>query len=116
MYVKVEFSSPVQRHFSGTICKVVGTSDKIHRHPARTDRVRLKMKHKPSRSKRAITFGVSLQRKIDIVSGDERDKPSGYSIITIHYSTAESIYHDRYNFKKKMFANSFIVTKKIFLV
>ena len=95
MYVKVEFSSPVQRHFSGTICRVVGTSDKIHRHPARTDRVHLKTIHKPSRSERAITFGVSLQRKIDIVclkiddvSGDERDKPSGYSIITIHYSTA----------------------------
>lgn len=88
MYVKVEFNSPVQRHFSGTICKVVGTCDKIHRHLARTDRVHLKTKHKPSRSKRVITFDVSLQRKIDIASGDERDKPSGYSIITIHYSTA----------------------------
>lgn len=71
MYVKVKFSSPVQRHFWGTICKVVGTSDKIHRHLARTDRVHLKTKHKPSRSERAITFSVSLQRKIYIVSGDE---------------------------------------------
>ena len=58
----MEFSSPVRRHFSSTICKDAGTSDKIHRHPVRIGQVHLRARHKPIQNVQ-LHLIVSLHRK-----------------------------------------------------